>query len=58
MLMVDNNQFQRLKEKFQAATVDEKIDLYVTTEGLTQNQYKELLRVFPLDQISKLEEAL
>jgi len=58
VLMVDNNQFQRLKEKFQAATVDEKIDLYVTTEGLTQNQYKELLRVFPLDQISKLEEAL
>ncbi|NMA82328.1 MAG: hypothetical protein GX962_00490 [Epulopiscium sp.] len=55
---MDNNQFQRLKEKFQAATVDEKIDLYVTTEGLTQNQYKELLRVFPLDQISKLEEAL
>ena len=47
-----------LKEKFQTSTVDEKIELYVSTEGLTQTQYKELLRIFPIDQISKLEAAL
>ena len=38
--------------------VDQKIDIYVSTEGLTQEQYKQLLRLFPLEHLSKLEDAL
>ncbi|NLM12417.1 MAG: hypothetical protein GX209_01540 [Epulopiscium sp.] len=51
-------QFEQLKKRFQNGTVDEKIDIYVTTEGLTQEQYKQLLKLFPLEHLSKLESAL
>ena len=50
--------FERLKSRFRNGNVDEKIDIYVTTEGLSQTQYKELLKLFPLDALSRLEEAL
>lgn len=50
--------FERLKKRFQMGNVDQKIDIYVSTEGLTQEQYKQLLRLFPLEHLSKLESAL
>ena len=50
--------FSQIKEDFAAADVDGKIRLYVESEGLTQDQYKELLRLFPLEELSKLEDAL
>ena len=50
--------FEHLKLRFRSGNVDEKIDIYVTAEGLTQTQYKELLKLFPLDALSRLEEAL
>jgi len=51
-------QFEELKKKFQSSTVDQMIDIYISTEGLTQEQYMELLRVFPREHITKLEAAL
>jgi len=57
-IVLETQQFQRLKEAFQKANVDEKIDIYISTPGLSQEQYKELLRVFPLEYLSKLEQAL
>lgn len=55
MNMID---FETLKSKFSNADVEEKIDLYVSTPNLTNEQYKLLLRLFPMEQIGKLEKAL
>ncbi len=51
-------EFQSVKDQFAKSDVDEKIDLYVSTEGLSQDQYKELLRLFPMNELPRLEEAL
>lgn len=50
--------FKKFKEDFENADVDKKIDMYVTAENLTSEQYKELLRSFPYSQIARLEKAL
>ncbi|MCL2198209.1 MAG: hypothetical protein FWB80_04720 [Defluviitaleaceae bacterium] len=49
--------FERLKCEFKKASTDKKIQIYVDAE-LTQHQYKELLRMFPLNDLDKLEAAL
>ena len=50
--------FEMLKIKFRHADTDTKIQMYVDAEDLTQAQYKELLRMFPLKDLNKLEAAL
>ena len=50
--------FETMKIKFRHADTDTKIKMYVEAEGLTQTQYKELLRMFPINDLSKLEAAL
>ena len=50
--------FLKMKERFAAAEVDSKIDMYVSAEGLTQTQYRELLQMFPLSELGRLEAAL
>ena len=50
--------FESLKAKFKQADTDTKISMYVETDELTQTQYKELLRMFPLNDLKKLEAAL
>jgi len=50
--------FEHVKEEFSNASVDRKVELYVSAEGLTQEQYKDLLRLFPTDKLSLLEQAL
>lgn len=52
------SEFNKFKEKFENANVDEKIDLYAYTTGLTQTQYKQLLKLFPFQYIDRLEKAL
>lgn len=47
-----------MKIKFRHADTDMKIKMYMDAEGLTQAQYKELLRLFPLDALNKLEAAM
>ena len=51
-------EFERVKEEFSNADIDRKVQLYVSAEGLTQDQYKDLLKMFPSDQLSLLEQAL
>ena len=55
---VDNVEFEKVKTEFAQGDIDKKIDLYIYTEGLTQVQYKELLKMFPYNEIHKLEKAL
>jgi hypothetical protein len=50
--------FESLKKEFCKADTDRKIAMYVDADGLTQPQYKELLRMFPLRDLDKLEAAL
>lgn len=50
--------FEQLKQKFINASVDEKIDIYTSATGLTVEQFKELLRHFPVQHFDKLEKAV
>jgi len=50
--------FEHVKEEFSNASVDRKVEMYVSAEGLSQEQYKDLLRLFPTDKLSLLEQAL
>ncbi|NLY78121.1 MAG: hypothetical protein GX080_08600 [Tissierellia bacterium] len=55
---VDLNTFESIKERFRNADVDEKIEIYTTVQGLSVEQYKELLRMFPIKYLDKLERAM
>ncbi|MBF8983541.1 hypothetical protein IZY60_08325 [Lutibacter sp. B2] len=50
--------FEEIKSNFENASVDGKIKIYTTTQGLTVDQFKELLRMFPLQYLEKLESAM
>jgi len=50
--------FEMIKDRFINADLDEKIEIYTTTTGLTVEQFKELLRHFPLQHLDKLERAM
>ena len=56
--MENNQSFEQIKEKFKAAAVDEKIEIYTTVRGLTVEQYKELLKMFPIKYLDRLEKAM
>lgn len=56
--MMAETEFKKLKSDFISANTDKKIELYAGAVGLTQNQYKELLREFPYNEIGRLEKAL
>jgi len=55
---MENNDFTQMKERFKASDVDGKVEIYVEARGLSQDQYKELLMLFPYGELYKLEEAL
>lgn len=50
--------FEKVKEQFKQADLNEKIKIYTTTSGLTVDQFKELLRLYPLQHLDKLEKAM
>ncbi|CCQ92540.1 conserved hypothetical protein [[Clostridium] ultunense Esp] len=56
--MVVNQTFESIKERFRKADVDGKIEIYTTVQGLTVEQYKELLRMFPIKYLDRLEKAM
>jgi hypothetical protein len=55
---MENTAFEALKIEFEKACTDRKIAIYVDADELTQHQYKELLQMFPLNDLNKLEAAL
>ena len=55
---MENATFEDLKMDFADADTETKIEMYVQAEDLTQEQYKELLRMFPMKDLHKLELAL
>lgn len=56
--MENNQNFEEIKKKFQEANIDEKVEIYTTVRGLTVDQYKELLRMYPIKHLDKLERAM
>lgn len=50
--------FEEIKEEFINASLDEKIKIYSSAQGLTVEQFKELLAYFPIKYLDKLEEAV
>jgi hypothetical protein len=50
--------FEEIKEEFINASLDDKIKIYTQAQGLTVEQFKELLRYFPIKYLDKLEEAV
>ena len=52
--MKDKMEFEKIKEQFKEADLNEKIRIYTSTTGLTVDQFKELLRLYPLQHLDKL----
>lgn len=51
-------EFELYKREFQEANTEKKVNMYIEAQGLTQEQYRELLKLFPYHEIHKLEAAL
>lgn len=56
--MEQNINFEAVKEQFKNSSLDEQIRIYTTTSGLTVEQFKELLKYFPIQHLDKLEKAM
>lgn len=56
--MEESGNFQHILDRFQAADLDEKIEIYTSLRGLSVDQFKELLRYFPIKHLGKLEKAM
>ncbi len=56
--MQNNVNFEEVKQRFKDADLDGKIQIYTSTQGLSVEQFKELLRMFPIQHLDKLEKAM
>ncbi|MGV8145140.1 MAG: hypothetical protein ACLKAK_07895 [Alkaliphilus sp.] len=56
--MRNEKSFEEMKQRFIQANLDGKIDMYKTAEGLSVDQFKQLLKHFPIQHIDKLERVL
>ncbi len=56
--MAQNANFEEIKQRFINADLNGKIQIYTTTTGLTVEEFKELLRHFPIQHLNKLEKAM
>lgn len=56
--VMEQRQFNRFFQDYRNADVDKKIELYCSTRDLSESQYMQLLRAFPVNKIPKLEKAL
>ncbi len=50
--------FDHIIQRFQQADLDTKINIYTTVQGLSVEQYKELLKYFPIKHLGELEKAM
>lgn len=56
--MEGQENFEHILQRFQEADLKTKIDIYTTVQGLSVEQYKELLRYFPIKHLGELEKAM
>jgi hypothetical protein len=55
---MQKDDFIKLKLKFAQTDLNGKIAIYTETPDLSASQYKELLRMYPIDHLNELEQAL
>lgn len=55
---MQKDDFIKLKLQFAQSDVAGKIAIYTETPGLSATQYKELLRMYPIERLQELETAL
>lgn len=55
---METKAFSKLLKDYKESNIEEKIDLYCSTNDLSEEQYMILLKNFPMNQIKKLEYAL
>lgn len=55
---MEAEEFEKIKYEFVKGDIDKKVEIYSTTPGLSQEQYKDLLKLYPYNEIDKLEKAL
>ena len=55
---MQKDDFIKLKLKFAQTDLNGKIAIYTETPDLSASQYKELLRMYPIDHLNELERAL
>ena len=55
---MQKDDFIKLKLIFAQADLSGKIHIYTETADLSAPQYKELLRMYPIDHLNELEQAL
>lgn len=56
--MEGKDNFEHILDRFKATDLDGKIEMYTTLEGLSVEQFKELLKYFPIKHLNKLEAAM
>lgn len=56
--MEGEQNFEHVKERFITADLAAKINIYTTVQGLSVDQYKELLRYFPIKHLGELDKAM
>ncbi len=56
--MEDIQNFEHILERFKTASVEQKIEIYTSVRGLSTEQYKELLKYFPIKELGRLEQAM
>ena len=57
-IFMQKDDFIKLKLKFAQTDLSGKIAIYTETPDLSASQYKELLRMYPIDHLNELEQAL
>lgn len=57
-MMEGKDNFEHILNRFKEADLDTKIDIYTTVQGLSVEQYKELLKYFPIKHLGELEKAM
>ena len=55
---MQRDDFMKLKLKFAQTDVAGKIAIYTETPGLSAAQYKELLRMYPIEKLEELEQLV
>jgi hypothetical protein len=55
---MSDKDFGVIMANFKAGGVEDKIRIYSTASGLSSEQYRQLLRNFPLEGLARLEAAL
>lgn len=58
MFVEGNENFDHIVDRFRNADLDTKIEIYSTVQGLSVEQYKELLKYFPIKHLGQLEKAM